>query len=64
MVKVMSIQNEKGGGGKTQSATNIAFGLSNAGLRVLLVDLDPQANATSIILKPVSYTHLTLPTIA
>lgn len=51
MVKVMSIQNEKGGGGKTQSATNIAFGLSNAGLRVLLVDLDPQANATSIILK-------------
>lgn len=28
MVKVMSIQNEKGGGGKTQSATNIAFGLS------------------------------------
>ena len=51
MVKVMSIQNEKGGGGKTQSATNIAFGLSNAGLRVLLVDLDPQANATSIITK-------------
>lgn len=51
MVKVMSIQNEKGGGGKTQSAVNIAFGLSNAGLRVLLVDLDPQANATSIILK-------------
>ena len=46
-MKVISITNQKGGGGKTTSAINIAYFIAKKGFRTLLVDFDPQGNATS-----------------
>lgn len=50
-MKTIAVDNYKGGVGKTTTVINLAYNLSAKGKRVLMVDTDPQANATYIYSK-------------
>ena len=59
MTKILSLVNQKGGVGKTTSSVNIAVSMAAAEIRTLLIDFDPQANATtgvSNLIKKNDYT--------
>jgi len=51
-VRIIAVANQKGGVGKTDLTVNVSCQLASAGKRVLLLDMDPQANATDYLVSP------------